>query len=116
MPPIKHPHQKTVYYIADEPIESTVDVFDSETYNNATLYVPANAVNKCKQIDPWKNFKTIEAYDFAGVDDISVDAGADFPCEVYNINGVKIAESTDNLAPGIYIVRQGSNVKKIVVN
>ncbi len=112
----------SVYYIADDPIESTADVFYgsysdyTSIYNNATLYVPANAVNKCKQIDPWKNFKSIEAYDFAGVDDISVDAGADFPCEVYNINGVKIAESTDNLAPGIYIVRQGSAVKKIVVN
>ncbi len=112
----------SVYYIADDPIEFTTDVFYGSypdyalNYNNATLYVPANAVNKCKQIDPWKNFKSIEAYDFAGVDDISVDAGADFPCEVYNINGVKIAESTDNLAPGIYIVRQGSNVKKIVVN
>ncbi len=111
----------SIYYPADNPMEFTADVFKdsypdyTSIYNNATLYVPANAVNKCKQIDPWKNFKTIKAYDFAGVDDVLVDTDVDLPCEVYTLNGVKIAESTDNLAPGIYIVRQGSAVKKIIV-
>lgn len=35
--------------------------------------------------------------------------------EVYNMNGLKVSNSTDNLAPGIYIVRQGKSVNKIAV-
>lgn len=112
----------SVYYAAENPkqfIEEEYSEFFSEsTYENATLYVPENAVSKCKNIEPWKNFKSIKAYDFAGVDEILVDADTDanMPYEVYNLNGIKIADSTDNIAPGIYIVRQGSKIKKIVVN
>ena len=40
----------------------------------------------------------------------------DGPTEVYNLNGIKVADSTEGLAPGLYIVRQGSSVKKIAVN
>lgn len=35
--------------------------------------------------------------------------------EVYNLNGYKVSDSTDNLAPGIYIVRQGAKTYKISV-
>ncbi len=35
--------------------------------------------------------------------------------EVYRLNGVMVGNSIDNLAPGIYIVRQGNVVKKISV-
>ena len=34
---------------------------------------------------------------------------------VYNMNGLKVSNSTDKLVPGIYIVRQGKSVKKISV-
>ncbi|MDE6228142.1 MAG: hypothetical protein K2M63_11575 [Muribaculaceae bacterium] len=37
------------------------------------------------------------------------------PYEVYSLNGVMIGNSIENLAPGIYIVRQGNAVKKIAV-
>ena len=75
-----------------------------------------NAVSKCKTIQPWKYFKSIKAYEFSGVDGILGDDDVNIPCEVYSLNGVKIAESTDNLAPGIYIVRQDNSIKKNVVN
>ncbi|MDE6754133.1 MAG: leucine-rich repeat domain-containing protein [Muribaculaceae bacterium] len=39
----------------------------------------------------------------------------DGPVEVFNLNGLKVADSTDNLPKGIYVVRQGSKVKKVVV-
>ncbi len=57
-----------------------------------------------------------------GIDDVIYDGGnesgdIDFsaPVEVYNLQGVKVAHSVENLANGIYIVRQGKNVRKIAV-
>ncbi len=108
---------KNVYYqISNKnPINGDKSIFPQDTYTNATLYVPAEAVDKCKQIEPWKYFSKIETYDFSGIDDVSVDLDNTTPCEVYNLNGVMIGNSIDNLAPGIYVVRQGNMVKKIAV-
>ena len=57
-----------------------------------------------------------------GIEDVIHDGGnasgdIDFsaPVEVYNLQGVKVAYSVENLANGIYIVRQGKNVRKIAV-
>lgn len=35
--------------------------------------------------------------------------------DFFNINGVRIGESLENLSPAIYIVRQDNIVKKITV-
>lgn len=56
----------------------------------------------------------------SGVEEIKFDSfkkQIDFgmPYEVYNINGMKVAEATDELVKGIYIVRQGNVAEKIVV-
>ncbi len=104
-----------VYYGAEEPVSGESGIFSTVAYGNATLYVPAAAVEKCRQIDPWKNFANIEAYDFAGIDGAVTDA-ADAPREVYNANGVLVSDTTEGLAPGLYIVRQGGKVRKIAVN
>ncbi len=103
----------SVYYETKNPIEGNSNIFSNYA---ATLYVPEEAVAKCKTIDPWKNFKKIEVYDFSGIDDVVDDGDGVRSCEVYNLNGVRIADSTDSLAPGMYIVRQGSTVKKVIIN
>lgn len=57
----------------------------------------------------------------AGVDDVTSDnddnGAIDYnaPVEVYNINGMRVADSVDGLATGLYIVRQGNAVQKISV-
>lgn len=58
----------------------------------------------------------------AGIEDVTVDGGnesgdIDFsaPVEIYNLQGVRVSDSVENLSNGIYIVRQGNNVTKIVV-
>ena len=57
----------------------------------------------------------------SGIDEIVTDeeisGEIDFtaPVEVYNLQGVMVGRTTDNLATGFYIVRQGKNVKKIAV-
>lgn len=47
-----------------------------------------------------------------GIDGINTDKEI---VEIYNMNGYKVSDSTDNLAPGIYIVRQGAKTYKISV-
>ena len=55
----------------------------------------------------------IKAGSFSEIQGIATDANA-APVEWYNIQGVRVAEK--NLAPGIYIRRQGSNAVKLVIN
>ena len=57
-----------------------------------------------------------------GIEDVIVDGGnescdIDFsaPVEIYNLQGVRVSDSVENLSNGIYIVRQGNNVRKIAV-
>lgn len=48
----------------------------------------------------------------AAIEGIEIDS-ANAPVEFYNLNGVRV--NGDSLAPGIYIRRQGNDVKKILV-
>ena len=61
------------------------------------------------------NFKSINAADFSGVSDITAGADETKTVEVYNMAGVKVAESTQGITPGIYLVREGSDVKKVII-
>lgn len=47
-----------------------------------------------------------------GIDSVTMDNSL-YPVEYFNLQGVKV--KGENLAPGIYIVRQGKDVKKILV-
>ncbi len=49
----------------------------------------------------------------AGIGDVTVDENSEYPVEWYNLQGVKA--DGENLAPGLYIRRQGREVKKIIV-
>lgn len=46
----------------------------------------------------------------SGIDDIS--AGNDSDTEIYNLQGLRV---TDAATPGVYIVRKGDNIRKVVV-
>jgi hypothetical protein len=50
--------------------------------------------------------------DEGGVNDITVD-NSNAPVEFFNLNGVRL--NGDNLAPGLYIRRQGTQASKVVV-
>lgn len=78
-----------------------------------TLYVPTEGIEQYKVADHWKDFFFIEEL---GIEDIVVDDdNADCPIEVYSIQGVKVRDSTDGLAPGTYIVKQGRSITKQVI-
>ena len=109
-----------IYYNAVNPIDGPSEIFMDDTYTKATLFVPAEAIEKCKAIDPWKNFKNINAFDFSGVEgvfDDNANPDIDFssPLEVYTLNGVRIVNSINNLAPDLYIIRQGIRSKKVAI-
>lgn len=105
----------SVYYDCTNPIEGASDIFEVWPYEKATLYVPSVAVEKCKIINPWKNFKSIKEYGFSGIEDITADIDSNAPYEVYTINGTMIGHTTEGLDSGIYIIRQGNRAKKIVI-
>lgn len=88
--------------------------FNYSVFENAVLHVPEGSVNAYKSADMWKNFSHIVG-DISGIEDVTVDSLNAAPVEVYNLRGVKIGNSNDALAPGIYIVRQGTVTKKIAV-
>ena len=48
----------------------------------------------------------------AGVNDINID-NSNAPVEIYNLNGIRV--DNDNLAPGVYVKRQGSKTSKFIV-
>ena len=47
----------------------------------------------------------------SGIGNIAADT-ADAPIEIYNLAGVRLGSMT---APGIYVVRQGNIVRKVIV-
>lgn len=57
----------------------------------------------------------INGSDESGIDVPVADVVVDGPVEVYSINGIRLGDSTEGLAPGIYIVRRGSSVTKVLV-
>ena len=78
-----------------------------------TLYVPAESIGQYKVADQWKGFFFIEE---SGIEDISVDTdNSNCPIEVYNLAGLKVGNSTVNLTPGMYIIKQGNSLSKIIV-
>ncbi len=63
----------SVYYNCENPIKCNYGKIFDGSLENATLYVPEVAVEKCKVIYPWKDFKNIQAYDFSGVEAVGGD-------------------------------------------
>lgn len=79
-----------------------------------TLFVPQESVDDYQGAPQWKEFFFIEE---SGVEDVLIDNDdtASYPIEIYNLHGIKIGNSTENLAPGLYIKRQGKKTEKIII-
>lgn len=108
-----------VYYDTESPVESTKNIFSDATYENATLYVPESALDTFEATTPWMYFQKIQGHDFSGIEGITTDNGADIdynsPYEVYDLNGRLAGRDIETVAPGMYILRQGKTVKKVVI-
>ncbi|MCQ2068160.1 MAG: leucine-rich repeat domain-containing protein [Bacteroidaceae bacterium] len=88
----------------DFPQESYCGPFTESVFNNATLYVPENAVSTYREADGWKLFKNI-AID-TKVEPVHMDNrdSTDNPV-IYDMLGRKImSDSLERLQPGLYII------------
>lgn len=93
--------------------------FEYETTQKATLYVPAEAVNRYKTADGWNVFYNIEAIT-SGIDeiiaDMDEDMASDEEVDIYTLSGTHVyngPQSEARLAKGFYIVRHGNTVNKV---
>ena len=84
------------------PTEMITSVYDEE----AEDFVPQSKTVYSDYIDVTSGT--------SGIENIIAD-GADQSVEVYNLNGVKVADSLNGLDNGFYIVRHGSSVSKVAV-
>ena len=85
-------------------ISVSENIFSSDAYTNACLYVPTGRKFAYEKANTWKNFYIVEM-DFTDIDNIETDGtvGSD---AIYNLNGQRV----ENPTKGIYIV----NGKKVV--
>ena len=83
--------------------------FAQPIYETATLYVPADKIEDYRAAEGWKQFLKIEADpNGSGVDGIAADIAE---AEYYTLQGVRTA----NPEHGIYLMRQGGKVTKVVM-
>ncbi len=105
-----------VTYLAEDPINPHVkSLFDSEVYEKATLYYLKSAEEKIASTEPWCNFvnRIGRDADFNAISEVS--AEGEGAVEVFNLNGVKVGESTEGLPRGIYLIRRGSQTRKFAI-
>lgn len=98
-----------------------VEVYKNNAFKgvpkNGTLHVKKGGKEAFEHTSPWSAFYNIidDLENFNSIEDVRVDElGRNLPVEVYNLNGVKVGDSLDNLPSGIYIARQGSKSAKVL--
>lgn len=113
------------------PVSITTDVFKKVTTGNCTLYVPVGAKSAYASAAVWKSFNIVE--ESSSVEDnmanavnvravggnILVECAENANVEVYTVGGELKYQGVNTVIgvsePGIYLVRVGKVVKKIVV-
>ena len=100
---------------SDKAITAYANIFSSDAYDRALLYVPKGAKSAYEMTSPWNNFHIAEM-DFTGIDEVfddvkeepAVDASQNGKVEtIYDLQGRKV----ENPSNGIYII----NGKKVLV-
>ena len=86
-------------------ITASENIFSSDAYNNACLYVPNDRKDFYAKTSPWRNF-IIREMDFTGIED--VEAEGEWIKDVYYDLSGRVVE---NPSSGIYII----NGKKVVI-
>lgn len=87
-----------------------------KAYTTIQVVVPNGAIENYRRTSVWANFWNMEE-DPTLIDNIIINHEdySNDPIEVYNLNGVKVGNSKENLTSGIYIIRQGNKVDKIMI-
>ena len=101
---------KTVNCYAQVPPTIYSHTFTVYVNDNANLHVVNGSKEAYADANYWKYFMNITDDLTAGVEDITCD-NVNAPIEYYDLNGFRI----ENPTRGIYIMKQGSTVKKVVL-
>lgn len=97
------------------------DVFENADVESAVLHVLRGKKAEFEQHEVWGQFGTIidDLVEYNAIDEVGADGTANFdpiaPMDVYNMQGVRVAGSLDNLPAGVYIVCQGAKSFKLKI-
>ena len=86
-------------------ITASENIFSSDAYNNACLYVPTGRKDFYAKTSPWSNF-IIREMDFTGIEDVEAE-GERVKDVYYDLSGRVV----ENPSSGIYII----NGKKVII-
>jgi hypothetical protein len=91
--------------------------FDTDTYTNCQLLVPEESIDSYKNSQyVWSKFANISANpEYVDIDSPEASYSATSHPTIYNLNGTAISGDTQSLSPGIYIIKEGSKSRKIIV-
>lgn len=128
--PVSNSSFDEIYYLSEEVqgnsglsyAEDAIS-WGSITQDDPILYVLEETYDEIVNGNyyPWSQFKDIRIYDpsddpyFTSVKQMENDIDTSLPVEVYTLSGIRVADSTENLPSGLYIVRQESKTKKIMI-
>ncbi len=76
-----------------------------------SLLLPKGAKGSLKIVTDGTAVNPVDPGEQGGIHDIVIEQGV----EVYDLRGVKVGNTTEGLPHGVYIVRQGSETKKIAI-
>lgn len=87
---------------------------DLTAYCGKTVYIAFKYVSTAEVAPTWEvdNLKIV-APASTGISSV-VEDNVNAPVEVYSLNGVKVASSLDGLKSGIYLVKKGNKVQKVL--
>lgn len=93
------PKQVTIYIDPDGMPEEMIDEMLSDPNMPVSQFIPL--------------FKECKIGAYSGISNPTVDTDENSPVEYFNLSGMKVND--DQLTPGLYIKRQGSKAKKVLV-
>jgi hypothetical protein len=113
-----------VYCLAEEVPTTAIDAFQNSPVENATLHVPASAVEAYKAAEPWNGFKDIVPLEGESIETTYYTSSTG-RIDIYSIDGKLIGSAADqneaacivnHLPSGTTaIVRMGGKSVKVVV-
>ena len=101
---------RTIYTKSIQPPTIEANTFTTDVYSDAKLYVPYGTIDEYEKAQYWSCFAIIEE-EFSAVKDIVVDTNS-VTSEYYDLSG----HFVKNPSQGIYIIKQGNTVQKVIVN
>lgn len=95
--------------------ESVDDLFSDFTYENATFFVAPGGKANAETTFPWCKFRHIVEIEMSAIKEVDSSSSEVSVVEVYNLKGIKIVDSTEDLVPGVCVVNQNGTSAKLIV-